>query len=207
MENILRVSSELGFMNVPKGILVETNQIKGLPPEKVVIITTGSQGEAMSALYRMAFSDHRQVEIKPGDRVIISASAIPGNETTVTRVIDELFYRGAEVFYERTADLHVSGHAYQEELKMIMALTRPKFFIPLHGEYRHLMTHAKLTQQMGIEPKNIVVADIGQVLELTNRSIKKNGSVPAGKVFVDGTGVGDVGAVVSATASTSHRTA
>ncbi|NLM84314.1 MAG: ribonuclease J [Clostridiales bacterium] len=196
MENIMRVSSELGFMNVPKGTLVEVNQIKGLPPEKVVIITTGSQGEAMSALYRMAFSDHRQVEIKPGDRVIISASAIPGNEKTISRVVDELFRRGAEVFYDRSDDLHVSGHAYQEELKMIMALTRPKFFIPLHGEYRHLVTHARLAQQMGIEPKNIVVTDIGQVLELTSRSIKKTGTVPAGKVFVDGTGVGDVGAVV-----------
>ena len=135
----------------------------------------------MSALYRMAFSDHRQVELKPGDRVIISASAIPGNEKTVSRVVNELFRRGAEVFYDRSDDLHVSGHAYQEELKMIMALTRPKFFIPLHGEYRHLMTHAKLARQMGFVPKNIVVADIGQVLELTNRSIKKNGSVPSGK--------------------------
>ena len=196
MENILKVATELGCMEVPKGILMELSQIKSMPPEKVVIITTGSQGETMSALYRIAFSDHRQVEIKPGDRVIISASAIPGNERSVSRVVDELFRRGAEVFYDKYSDLHVSGHAYQEELKMIMALTKPKFFVPLHGEYRHLSAHAKIALQMGVDPKNIVISDIGQVIELTSRSIKKNGSVPSGKVFVDGTGVGDVGAVV-----------
>ncbi|SHI06043.1 ribonuclease J [Sporobacter termitidis DSM 10068] len=196
MENIIKVATELGCMEIPKGVFMELNQIKGMPAEKIVIITTGSQGETMSALYRMAFSDHRQVEIKPGDKVIISASAIPGNEKGVSRVIDELFRRGAEVFYDKYSDLHVSGHAYQEELKMMMALTKPKFFIPLHGEYRHLMTHSKLALQMGIEPKNIVISDIGQVIELTGRSIKRNGSVPSGKVFVDGTGVGDVGAVV-----------
>jgi ribonuclease J len=196
MENILKVSTELGCMEVPKGVLIELNQIKNMPPEKIVVITTGSQGETMSALYRMAFSDHRQVEIKPGDKVIISASAIPGNEKGVSRVIDELFRRGADVFYDKYSDLHVSGHAYQEELKMMMALTKPKFFIPLHGEYRHLSIHAKLAAQMGIDPKNILISDIGQVLELTNRSLKKNGSVPSGKVFVDGTGVGDVGSVV-----------
>jgi ribonuclease J len=196
MENILKVATELGCMEVPKGVLVELNQIKNLPPDKVVIITTGSQGETMSALYRIAFSDHRQIEIKPGDRVIISASAIPGNERSVSRVVDELFRRGADVYYDKYSDIHVSGHAYQEELKMMMALTKPKYFIPLHGEYRMLNTHAKLALQMGIEPKNIVISDIGQVIELTNRSIKRNGSVTAGKVFVDGTGVGDVGAVV-----------
>jgi ribonuclease J len=196
MENILKVATELGCMEVPKGILVELNQIKNMPPEKVVIITTGSQGETMSALYRIAFSDHRQVEIKPGDRVIISASAIPGNEKSVSRVIDELFRRGADVIYDKYSDIHVSGHAYQEELKMMMALTKPKFFIPLHGEYRHLSVHAKIALQMGIDPKNILISDIGHVIELTNRSIKRNGSVPSGKVFVDGTGVGDVGAVV-----------
>jgi ribonuclease J len=196
MENILRVSTELGCMDVPKGVLIELNQIKNMPPEKLVIITTGSQGEAMSALYRMAFSDHKQVDIKPGDRVLISASAIPGNEKSISRVIDELFRRGADVFYDKYSDIHVSGHAYQEELKMMMALTKPKYFIPLHGEYRHLYTHSKIAQQMGIDPKNIIISDIGHVIELTNRSIKKNGSVPSGKVFVDGTGVGDVGSVV-----------
>ena len=196
MENILKVSTELGCMEVPKGVLVELNQIKNMPPEKVVIITTGSQGETMSALYRIAFSDHRQVEIKPGDKVIISASAIPGNEKSVSRVIDELFRRGADVVYDKYSDIHVSGHAYQEELKMMMALTKPKFFVPLHGEYRHLSVHAKVALQMGIDPKNIIISDIGHVIELTNRSIKRNGTVPSGKVFVDGTGVGDVGAVV-----------
>lgn len=196
MENILRVSTELGCMEVPKGVLIELSQIKNMPPEKIVIITTGSQGETMSALYRIAFSDHRQVEIKPGDRVIISASAIPGNEKSVSRVVDELFRRGAEVFYDKHSDLHVSGHAYQEELKMMMALTKPKFFIPLHGEYRHLNIHAKIALQMGIGSKSIVISDIGEVIELTNRSIKRNSSVTSGKVYVDGTGVGDVGAVV-----------
>ncbi len=196
MENIMRVAIELGSMQVPKGVLMELSQIKNLSDDKIVIITTGSQGETMSALYRIAYSDHRQIEIKPGDRIIISASAIPGNEKTVSRVVDELFRRGAEVFYDKFSDLHVSGHAYQEELKMMMALVKPKFFIPLHGEYRHLSIHTKLAQQMGISPKNIVIADIGQVIELTNRSIKRNGSVASGKVFVDGTGVGDVGSVV-----------
>jgi len=192
----MRVSTELGCVTVPDGLLMDINQIKNLPAEKTVIITTGSQGEPMSALYRMAFSGHRQVEIMSGDRVIISASAVPGNEKTVSRVIDELFRRGAEVIYDKITDLHVSGHAYQEELKMIIALVKPKFFIPMHGEHRHLCMHAKLASQMEVPAKNIVVADIGQVIELTSKSIGKNGTVPSGKVLVDGTGVGDVGSVV-----------
>ena len=196
MENALGVSIELGCITVPDGVLMELNQLKNLPPEKTVIVTTGSQGEPMSALYRMAFSGHKQIEIVAGDRVIISSSAVPGNEITVSRVIDELFRRGAEVVYDKISDLHVSGHAYQEELKMMMALTRPKFFIPAHGEHRHLRMHAKLATLMGIEQKNIIVADIGQVIELTGKSITKNGTVPSGRVFVDGTGVGDVGSVV-----------
>ena len=196
MENAIRVSTELGCVSVPDGLLIDINQIKGLPPEKIVIITTGSQGEPMSALYRMAFAGHRQIDIKAGDRVIISASAVPGNEKTVSRVIDELFRRGAEVIYDKIYDLHVSGHAYQEEMKMMIALTKPKFFIPAHGEHRHLSTHAKLAAQMGVDPKNIVVSDIGQVVELTAKSIAKNGTVPSGRVLVDGTGVGDVGSVV-----------
>lgn len=196
MENIIKVATELGRMTVPEGVFAELNRIKSMPPEKIVIITTGSQGEAMSALYRMAFSGHRQVEIKAGDRVIISASAVPGNENSVSRVINELFRRGAEVIYDKYSDLHVSGHACQEELKMMLALVKPKFFIPLHGEHRHLRSHAKIAATMGIPQKNIAISDIGQIIELTNRSIKLNGSVPAGKVLVDGTGVGDVGAVV-----------
>ena len=196
MENTLRVSAELGCVTVPDGLLMDINQIKNLPPEQIVIITTGSQGEPMSALYRMAFAGHRQIEIKSGDRVIISASAVPGNEKTISRVIDELFRRGAEVVYDKISDLHVSGHAYQEEQKMMLALVKPKFFIPVHGEHRHLKTHAKIAAQMGIASKHIVVADIGQVIEMTGKGICKNGTVPSGKVFVDGTGVGEVGSVV-----------
>ncbi|MCL2226589.1 MAG: ribonuclease J [Oscillospiraceae bacterium] len=196
MENAMRVSTELECVKIPEGLLVELSQIKSLPPEKIVIITTGSQGEPMSALYRMAFAGHRQIEIKSGDRVIISSSAVPGNERMVSRVIDELFRRGAEVMYDRISDLHVSGHAYQEELKMMIALTKPKFFLPVHGEYRHLSTHANLAKQMGILPKNIMIPDIGKVVELSGKSISRNGTVPSGRVLVDGTGVGDVGAVV-----------
>jgi ribonuclease J len=196
MENALRVSAELGCVTIPDGLMMDINQIKSLPPEKIVIITTGSQGEPMSALYRMAFSGHRQVEIKSGDRVIISASAVPGNEKTVSRLIDELIRRGAEVIYDKIFDIHVSGHANQEELKMMIALTKPKFFMPIHGEHRHLSMHAKLAAQMNIIPKNIVVADIGQVVELSGKSIVKNGTAPSGKVLVDDSGVGEVGSVV-----------
>jgi len=196
MENILKVSQELGYVKIPNGILVDVNQTKTLPPEKTVIITTGSQGEPMSALYRIAFSNHRQVEIHPGDRVIISASAVPGNEQTVSRVIDELFRRGAEVIYDKATGLHVSGHAYQEELKMMLALIKPKFFIPVHGEPRHLAIHAEVGKTMGIDAKRIVVAEVGQIIEMTAKTIAINGAVQSGRILVDGTGVGDVGAVV-----------
>jgi len=196
MENIMKVSMELGYMSVPEGVLMDINMIKKQPPEKTVIVSTGSQGEEMSALYRMAFSGHKQVEIGPGDRVIISASAIPGNENTVSAVINELFRKGAEVVYDRLSDLHVSGHACQEEQKIMLALTNPKFFIPVHGEQRHLRVHAKLARDMGWDEKNVVVAQIGSVIELTRKSVKLNGTVPAGKILVDGTGVGDVGSVV-----------
>jgi ribonuclease J len=144
----------------------------------------------------MAFSGHKQIEIETDDRVIISASAVPGNEKTVSRVIDELFRRGAEVIYDKLSELHVSGHAYQEELKMLIALTKPKFFIPVHGEHRHLCMHAKLAKMMDVKAKNIIIADIGQVIELSGKSIRKNGTVPSGKVLVDGTGVGDVPSIV-----------
>lgn len=196
MENAIKVSTELGYMNVPKGTLVELNHIKSLPKDKICIITTGSQGETMSALTRMAFNTHKQVEIQAGDRVILSASAIPGNENAIGTVINELYRKDAEVVNERLGELHVSGHACQGELKIIHALVKPKFFIPVHGEQRHLKTHAKLAQEMGMPPKNIIISDIGKVIELTPNSAKLNGSVPAGKVFVDGYGVGDVGSVV-----------
>ena len=192
----MRVSAELGYMNVPKDTLVDINQINSLPKSKVVVITTGSQGESMSALYRMAFSGHRQVEIDAGDRVIISASAIPGNEKTISKVIDELFAKGAEVIYERFEELHVSGHACKEELKMMIALTQPRYFMPVHGEQRMLCTHAQLAKEMGIDPRNVVISDIGRIVEVTRKDIKLGGTVPAGKVLVDGTGVGDVGSIV-----------
>jgi len=196
MENIMKVSTELGYMKIPEGVLVPLDKIKSHPRNKTVIISTGSQGEEMSALYRMAFSGHRQVEIDAGDRVIISASAIPGNELMVTKVIDELFSKGAEVLYERLSDLHVSGHACQEELKMLIALTKPQYFIPLHGETRMLHKHAKLAEEMGISSKNIIIGGIGRVIEVTQKGVKENGAVPSGKILVDGTGVGDVGSVV-----------
>ena len=196
MENIMKVSTELGYMKIPKGVLMDINRIKGLPPQQQVIITTGSQGEEMSALYRMAFSTHKQIDIGPQDKVIISASAIPGNEVTVGRVINELFRKGADVVYDKADMLHVSGHACQEELKIIHALTKPKFFIPVHGEQRHLQKHAALARQMGMNPKNILIADTGSVIECTPKTCKLAGTVPAGKILVDGTGVGDVGSVV-----------
>ena len=183
-------------MKVPKNTLMDINRIKGLPLNQQVIVTTGSQGEEMSALYRMAFSTHKQVDVGPGDKVIISASAIPGNEVTVGRVINELFRKGADVVYDKADMLHVSGHACQEELKIIHALTKPKFFIPLHGEQRMLQIHKRVAESMGMHPNNIVVAENGSVIELTTKHIKCETSVPSGEVFVDGSGVGEVGAVV-----------
>lgn len=196
MENILKVATELDYLHLPENTLVDLNQIKSIPKDKLVIVSTGSQGEDMSALYRMAFSSHRQVEIQPGDHIIISASAIPGNEKSISRIINELYRKGAEVIYDKLEGLHVSGHACQEELKIIHALTKPKFFIPVHGEQRHLQKHAALARQMGMNPKNILIADTGSVIECTPKTCKLAGTVPAGKILVDGTGVGDVGSVV-----------
>ena len=196
MENIMKVSTELGYMKVPKNTLVDINKIKNLPKNKQVIVTTGSQGEEMSALHRMAFSTHKQVELGPGDKVIISASAIPGNEVTVGRVINELFRKGVKVVYDKADMLHVSGHACQEELKIIHALTKPRFFVPLHGEQRMLQIHCQLAQQMGMDRNHVAIADNGNVIEMTAKTLKITASVPAGEVYVDGSGVGDVGAVV-----------
>ena len=196
MENAMKVSTELGYMNIPDGVLMDLNQIKSLPKNRVCIITTGSQGETMSALSRMAFSTHRQVDILPGDRIIISASAIPGNEHSIGNVINELYRKGAEVLNERELALHVSGHACQEELKIIHALVKPKFFIPVHGEQRMLQTHAKLAREMRMDSNHILISDIGRVMELTQNSARLAGTVTAGQVFVDGLGVGDVGSVV-----------
>ena len=196
MENAMKVSTELGYMNIPAGVLMDLNHIKTLPKDKICIITTGSQGETMSALSRMAFSTHRQVDIIPGDRIIISASTIPGNEQAMGNVINELYRKGAEVLNERERALHVSGHACQEELKIVHALVRPKFFIPVHGEQRHLRLHAKLAMEMGMEPDHVLISEIGRVIELTPNTAKLTGTVTAGQVFVDGYGVGDVGSVV-----------
>ncbi len=196
MENGIKVATELGYMDVPANTLVDLAHIKSLPKEKVCVITTGSQGETMSALTRMAFNTHKQLEIQAGDRVIISASAIPGNENDIGNVVNELYRKDAEVINERERELHVSGHACQEELKILHALVKPRFFIPVHGEQRMLKTHAKLAREMGMEAKNIIIADIGKVIELTPGSARITGSVPSGRVFVDGYGVGDVGSVV-----------
>jgi len=196
MVNVIAVAIELGYMKTPKGIFIELDEISKYPPEKIVIITTGSQGEPMSALTRMAFSDHKKVNLGAGDTVVISASPIPGNEKTVSKVINELFKHGVDVIYESLADIHVSGHACQEELKIILGLVKPKFFIPVHGEHRHLVHHSSLAQKMGIQKKNIFLMGIGQVLELDSESAKINGVVPSGKILVDGLGVGDVGNIV-----------
>ncbi len=196
MLNVVSIASELGYLNVPENVLIEIDAIKNYAPDQIVIITTGSQGEPLSALHRMAFSDHRQVEIIPGDMIIISATPIPGNEKLVTKVINELMKHDANVVYERMYDVHVSGHACQEELKLMMSIVKPKYFIPLHGEQKHLMKHANLAKVMGIDPKNTLVTTNGAVIELTQRAIKCNEAVPAGRVFVDGLGVGDVGSIV-----------
>ena len=196
MENVLHVASVLGYVKIPENVMVDLEKVNSLPREKTVIISTGSQGEAMSALYRMAFSEHKQIKVDAGDRVIISASAIPGNETMISRVIDELFHKGAEVIYDRNTELHVSGHASQEEQKMLLALTKPKYFIPVHGEYRMLVKHAELGRLMGVQPKNIVIAENGKVIELSRRGIRCEESVPAGAVMLDGSGTSEVGSVV-----------
>ena len=197
MENMLKVASELDYIKIPANTLIDLAQIKSLPKNKVVVVSTGSQGENMSALYRMAFSNHKQIDIQPGDRIIISASAIPGNEKAVSRIINELYRKGADVVHDKSEGLHASGHACQEELKIIHALTKPKYFIPVHGEQRHLQKHAQLAKMMGMTPKRILVADIGNVIECTSKTCKlTENTVTAGSIFVDGTGVGDVGAVV-----------
>ncbi len=196
MENMLKVAQDLGYLKVPAGTIVELGAIKSLPKDKIVIVSTGSQGENMSALYRMAFSTHRQVDIVAGDRIIISASAIPGNEKAVSRIINELYRKGAEVVYEKSEGLHASGHACQEELKIIHGLCKPKFLIPVHGEQRHLQIHAKLAKAMGMNPRNICIGEVGSILELSSRTCKLNGTAPAGVVLVDGAGVGEVGSVV-----------
>lgn len=196
VENIVEVASNLGYLKIPEGLFISIDDINKYPDHKIVIITTGSQGEPMSALARMSVSEHKKVEIQRGDLVIISATPIPGNEKFISRVINQLFKKGANVVYESLADIHVSGHACQEELKLIHTLIKPKYFMPVHGEYRHLKQHSLLAQKLGMDEDNIFITDIGQVLEITHDGARINGNVTAGQVLVDGLGVGDVGNIV-----------
>lgn len=196
MNNVVKTSSELGYLDAPKKIFIDISELKNYTDDQIVIIMTGSQGETMAALSRISQGDHKQVEIKPKDKVIISASPIPGNEKNVYRVINDLLKKDAEVIYEGLKDVHVSGHARQEEIKILHSLIKPKYFMPIHGEFKHLKSHANLAVEMGMDKKNVFVLSTGDVLELSKDSAKINGSVPAGRVLVDGLGVGDVGNIV-----------
>ena len=196
MLNIVGAAVELGYMKVPEGVLIDINEIKRYKPEQLTLITTGSQGEPMSALYRMAFSDHSQVSLGYGDLVVLSSSPIPGNEKLVGRIINELTKNGVKVLHDHSVEVHVSGHACREELKLLMALLKPRYFMPVHGEFRHLSANRELALDMGIPEKNIFISEVGKVLEIDKSGAKFNGLVPAGKVLVDGYGVGDVGNIV-----------
>ncbi len=196
MINIVKAAMDLGYMKVPAGLLVDINDIKRFKPGELTLITTGSQGEPMSALYRMAFSDHSQVSLGVNDLVVLSASAIPGNEKLVGRIINELSKNGVEVLHDAVVEVHVSGHACQEELKLMQALTKPKYFMPIHGESRHLNANRDLAVYMGMNPNNIFVSEIGKVLEIDTEGARWSGTVQAGRVLVDGYGVGDVGNIV-----------
>lgn len=196
MINFVNIAQELGYLHIPDGLLIDIDAINQYPPDKITLITTGSQGEPMSALSRMAFSDHRKVEVGPNDYIIISATPIPGNEKTVSKVVNELMRRGCVVVYEKMYDVHVSGHACQGELKIIHSLVKPKFFIPVHGEQKHLYKHAMLAQSMGMSPQNVLITEIGKTIELTADKMSISGTVPSGRVLVDGLGVGDVGSIV-----------
>lgn len=196
MVNVVNIALELGYLEVPEGVIIDTDELNNYPGSGIVILTTGSQGEPMSALTRIAMSDHKKVDIIPGDTVIISATPIPGNEKLVSRTVDSLFRQGAEVVYEAASGIHVSGHASQEELKLMHNLIRPRFFIPVHGEYRHLIKHAKLAQELGLPKDNIFIAENGQIIEFSAERGAIAGKTTAGNVLVDGLGVGDVGNIV-----------
>lgn len=196
MVNVIAAAQKFGYMDIPEGTLIDINDIKRFKPEELTIITTGSQGEPMSALYRMAFAEHDKVALSDSDLVVISATTIPGNEKLVTKIVNELHKKGVTLLNDAVADVHVSGHACQEELKIIQSLVKPKYFIPIHGEYRHLKAHADLAAEMGVERKNIIIPDIGMVIELSEDSVKTQDRVQSGKVLIDGLGVGDVGSVV-----------
>ena len=196
MTSNVRIAAELGYLSLPENTFVQFGDIQRIQPDKTVIITTGSQGEPMSVLARLAMNEHKQIKIDSGDTVIISARVIPGNEKSIARTINHLFRRGAEVFYERVSEIHVSGHASQEELKLMLNMVRPKYFIPVHGEYRHLYYHTKLAQRVGIPNDHTLIAEDGDIIELTPDTIQKIGETSANRVFVDGKGVGDVGDMV-----------
>ena len=193
MVNVIETASKIGCLNIPDNTLINIEQLKDYPDEKTVIITTGSQGESMAALSRMASNMHRKVTIGPKDTIIFSSSPIPGNEKAVTRVINELSRKGAEVIFQ---DAHVSGHACQEEIKLIYSLVKPKYSIPVHGEYKHLKAHAKLATDLGVAKENVFIISTGDVLELTQENARVAGKAPAGAILVDGLGVGDVGNIV-----------
>jgi ribonuclease J len=196
MLNIVGAAVELGYMKVPRGVLIDIADIKKYPPHQLTVVTTGSQGEPMSALYRMAFSDHDRVTLGPDDLVVISAHPIPGNEKLVDKIVNELYHHGISVFRDNAVEVHVSGHACAEELKLMHALVRPKYFMPIHGEYKHLIRHKELALYMGMQAKDVFVSDIGRVLEIDSSGVRFNGTVPSGRVLVDGYGVGDVGNIV-----------
>ncbi|WP_346347669.1 MAG: Ribonuclease J [Thermocaproicibacter melissae] len=196
MVNVMSVGVEMGYLDVPKGTLIDIDMINRYPKDKIVLVTTGSQGEPMSALTRMAFADHRKVEVGPGDFIIISARPIPGNEKTIGNVIDELMKRGCQVVYESMYDVHVSGHACREEIKLLQAIVKPKYYIPVHGEQKHLRKNASIAYELGKDPKDVFIGDIGDVVELHEDYMKRLPSVPAGRTLVDGLGVGDVGSIV-----------
>lgn len=196
MENVSEVATELGYLNIPDGELITVDDINNYDNAKVTIITTGSQGEPMAALSRIAFSNHRKIKIEPGDLYIISASPIPGNDKMISKVINQLFKKGADVIYEDLEEVHVSGHAYQEELKLIHTLANPKYFLPVHGEYRHLKHHGDLAERLGMSKENIFVMETGQVLKISPDEAKIEGRVKTGGIYVDGIGVGDVGNIV-----------
>ena len=196
MINVARLSMQLGYMNVPEGYLINADDMDRYPDDEIVVITTGSQGEPMSGLSRMAFQEHKKLEIRPGDMVIVSATPIPGNEKSVSRVLNQLVKTGADVIYDALAEVHVSGHARQEELKLMQALIKPKFFIPVHGEYRHLYHHANLAMTMGVPEENVLIPDNGTVVEVTQDSMRAVDVVPSGAVLIDGLGIGDVGETV-----------
>jgi ribonuclease J len=196
MVNVIGAAAELGYMDLPDGVLIDPSEIKRFRPEEITLITTGSQGEPMSALYRIAFGEHDKVKLSSSDVVVMSSSAIPGNEKLIGRIVNELVNHGVSVLRDSAFEVHVSGHAYRDELKLLTSLIKPKFFMPIHGEYRHLAANKDLAEEVGIPSNRVIISDVGKVVELDKKSAKINGVVPAGKVLVDGYGVGDVGSIV-----------